>query len=241
MSETTRWIIMLAVAYFAGAVPFAYLIGKSKGIDIREHGSGNVGASNVGRVLGRKYGFSCFALDVLKGFVPTLVAAQWCGTWAVDLTNLEPVQILLWMGVGVVAILGHMFPVYLKFVGGKGVATGFGAMLGVFPHLTWPVLVAIGAWVLTLKITGWIGLASMVAASSVPVFWFAFAVWNPGHGSRTVADVIGDGWPFAATTAALAALVIWKHRTNIVRMLNGTEPRVGDAPHEHEVASQPAE
>lgn len=220
---------MNAAAYLLGAVPFAFLIAMAHGVDIRKVGSGNVGASNVGRNLGRKWGMLVFVLDVLKGAVPTAVAGWWLGVMPRDLSDLTTAEMFLWMGVGVSAILGHMFPVYLGFRGGKGVATGLGVIAAIYPHLTWPALAGLATWYTVLKLWRFIALASIVAAISIPL-WFAAAAIPVGAGqtSATWLDNMGRGWPFWAVSLVLGLVVTFRHRSNIARIREGKEPRVGD-------------
>jgi len=232
MNESVRWIILILVAYVLGSIPFAYLFGRMKGIDIRQHGSGNVGASNIGRLVGRRWGMLCFALDVLKGVVPVVVAGWWCGVYGDGSESLSTGQMFWLMGVGVAAIVGHMAPVFLGFRGGKGVATAFGAMLGMYPHLTWPALAGLAVWLVCVKLTRIISLSSMLAAAALPVAFVVAQIpsdidvvpepWSKFMGS------VKAGWPFLLITVLLAVLVIWRHRTNIQRLIAGTEPHIGD-------------
>ncbi len=236
MSDPVKWTILVVGAYLIGSIPFALLIGRARGIDIRKHGSGNVGASNVGRVLGRKYGMMCFALDVCKGLGPTVLAGLWCGLFASDLRDSAPVisttQMLLWITVAFAAIIGHTNSAYLGFKGGKGVATGFGSLLGIYPHLTWPILGALVVWIGAVKLWRMISVASMLAAISLPL-WFLLISIAPSSGETVGAGSFVDGltarWPFVLVTAMLAILVIWKHRSNIQRIRAGTETRIGQA------------
>ncbi len=232
MSETMKWIVMSGAAYLLGAIPFAFLIARMHGVDIRTVGSGNVGASNVGRQLGRKWGMLCFVLDVLKGAGPTAAAGWWTGVMGKEMGALSAGQMFAWMGVGVCAILGHMLPVYLKFRGGKGVATGLGVTLAIYPHLTWPALAGLVTWCLVLKVWRYIALASIVAALSIPVWFAAMCVpkevgTSGGGPERSFAENLGRGWPFWGVTLALGLVVTWRHRSNLGRMRAGTEPKVG--------------
>jgi len=206
------WPLLIVVGFAAGSIPFAWLIGRARGIDIRKHGSGNPGATNVGRVLGAKWGHLCLALDVAKGLGPTL-AAGWAagvlGKRALDTTDAG-----LWLAVAVACVLGHMFSPWLGFKGGKGVATGLGGMLGVFPALTVPATAALLVWIVSTRVTRYVGVSSCLAALAIPV---AAALWARGDGRAVL----------VAGTAILAALVIWKHRGNLRRTLAGEEPRVG--------------
>ncbi|HRQ72947.1 MAG TPA: glycerol-3-phosphate 1-O-acyltransferase PlsY [Phycisphaerales bacterium] len=217
ISMTPDAIILISAAYLAGSVPFGVLIARSRGVDLRAHGSGNVGATNVGRVLGRRWGMLCFALDLLKGLVPTVAAGAWMG--ALGRTDLPSAQAWVWLAVAVAAVLGHVFPVWLRFRGGKGVATGFGAALGVFPMLTLPALAALVVWLALVAATKYVGISSCIAALTLPIG--VAAIVSLSDAAHTGAA------PFYAATAFLIALVLWRHRSNIARTLAGTENRVG--------------
>lgn len=213
------WLIWLALAYLCGSIPFAVLIGRWRGVDIRKHGSGNPGASNLGRAVGRKWGLLCFFLDVLKGLLPTLAF----GLLYLDLAAagdgaaLTPGLSLQWVAVGLAAVLGHVFSLWLGFRGGKGVATGLGAALGLFPVVTAPGFIALGIWYVVCKTSGYVGLASVVAAASLPLLTIASCLML---GMR-----VGEIAIFFGLTGALAALVIWRHRGNLSRLRAGTEPK----------------
>jgi len=207
-------VLFFLAAYLLGSIPFALLIGLAKGVDIREHGSGNVGATNAGRVLGKKWGITCFLLDVTKGFLPVLGYGLVVGT-VLD----SAVSALQWMAVAVAAVCGHVFPVWLRFKGGKGVATGLGVLLGFWPVLTFAGLAGALMWLIVLNATAYVGLASVLAAVSLPV-WAVLAglVW--GVPVPALAVLVG-------LSTALAALVVVRHRSNIKNLLAGTESRVG--------------
>ena len=190
-------IVLSIVAYLFGAIPFGLLVAKSRGVDIRQHGSGNIGATNVFRVIGKGWGIFTFALDALKGFIPAFLFPR--------LVGLEPVWGVLF---GFVAILGHSFPLYLRFKGGKGVATSAGMLLGVAPFA---VGIGFACWVLCMVLSRTVSLSSIVAAVAV-----ACTVWIQDKG--LVVNI---------ALTVLAALVIWLHRANIKRLLNGTENRFG--------------
>lgn len=219
MSGDAPWWIAMAGAYLIGSIPFGLLLGLARGVDIRDHGSGNIGATNAMRVLGRKLGTLCFALDVLKGAAPTIgagLALGWLGDRAP--TSAESWR---WMAVAGAAILGHVFPIWLRFRGGKGVATGFGAMLAIWPAVTIPAVGALAVWVAMVRITRYVGVSSCAAAVSLPALIGALAT------AGLTVDGLRAAWPFIAATGALAALVLWRHRANLSRTLAGTERRVG--------------
>ena len=197
-------VLVCVFAYFFGAIPFALIIGKLHGVDIRKVGSGNVGATNVTRAVGPVQGKICFALDLLKGAIPVL-AAQ------VALPGHYGVAI----AAGAIAILGHMFPVYLKFKGGKGVSTGAGAALALAPL---PLLCALVLWVVLFLVTRYVSVASIAAAVALPVFAFVFRFLNIGN-------VTAKSMPVLIFFCAIAAITVYRHRSNIKRLLEGTENR----------------
>ncbi len=234
MNEMMLWFILMAGAYLLGAIPFGYLIGKMRGVDIREHGSKNIGATNAGRVLGRKWGVICFVLDVGKGFAPTLTAGVLMNLadlelWQeVDPTLPSAGEQFLWVGVGFAAILGHMFPIYLSLRGGKGVATAFGVMLGVFPFLTWPVLGGVMVWLAVVRLGRMVSLASICAALSLPV-WLVVGRIPFDIDTNADASFVGavvEVWPLLVVTVLLALLIVLRHRSNIGRILAGTESKI---------------
>ena len=206
-----HWLIWLLIGYSAGSIPFSLLIGLAKGVDIRKQGSGNVGATNVGRILGKPYGIACFLLDVAKGALPVAIAGQFIdhstviGQWQ-------------WLTVAAAAVLGHVFPVWIKFKGGKGVATGFGVLLGFWPTLTLPALLAIVTWIICVAIWRYISLASIVAALLLPVYLIGITQFR----GQAIADLM----PFLIVSSLLALLVILRHLTNIKRLIAGTESKV---------------
>ncbi len=188
--------IFLIFGYFVGAIPFGLVIGKMAGLDVRQEGSCNIGATNVSRVLGKKLGFLTLICDCLKGFLPMYLAASVLP----DTANKEMFVALT----GLMAVLGHMFPVYLKFRGGKGVATG----LGVFLYLSPPViLISLLVFIAAVALSGFVSVGSLLASGLVP-FW----LWMLGGSGITIG------------VAAVVALLIWfKHHENIGRLVRGTE------------------
>lgn len=196
--------LCLALAYLLGAVPFGLLLARSRGVDIRKVGSGNIGATNVWRNLGRNWGLATFALDVLKGYVPAAVfpavAAWWLG-YAGD-------SGLLGLGCGVAAIVGHNWPVYLKFRGGKGVATSAGVLLGIAPAA---VGLGLAVWLVLFFTTHYVSVASMCAGLTVA----AAGWWCYPETSRAL----------PITLSALALIVVWRHRSNLRRLREGKESK----------------
>ena len=220
------WALLVLAGYVSGSIPFGYLIGRARGVDIRTRGSGNIGATNVGRVLGKKFGGLCFALDVLKGLAPTAGAGLAMGVWGTS--SITASDASWWIGVAGATMAGHMFPVWLRFRGGKGVATGLGACLGIHPYLSLPALSALVVWIVSVRATRYVGFSSCVAAASLVVFvwvWHGLGLWG-----RLAGEAEGGGLaPFYAGTAVLAVIVVVKHRGNLARMARGEEPRLGEA------------
>ena len=210
----------IVVAYLVGAIPFAQIIAKAHGKDLRTIGSGNIGATNLARACGRRWGYACFALDVLKGFIPMVVTRTIAGSLLEDVATTGPGFLALWLAVGVAAILGHVFPVYLKFKGGKGVSTSFGVSLGLWPYFTVGALVALLVWLLCAAIWRYVSLASMCAAVSFPV---TLAVATAIREDWRLANL----WPLLIAAIAIPLLVILLHRKNIRRLLAGTESKIG--------------
>jgi glycerol-3-phosphate acyltransferase PlsY len=210
------WAAAIAVGFLIGSIPFGFIIARLKGVDIRRHGSGNIGATNVGRVLGRRLGMTCFVLDVCKGLAPTLGAGVVLGV--AGRYVLVGADAWWWLAVMASPVLGHMFSPWIGFKGGKGVATGFGALLGVFPILTWAVLGAFAVWVVVTLATRYVGLASSVAAVAIPIFVAVEFLLLGRMESAT---------PFLVVTGLVAALVLYKHRGNLARLMRGEESKIG--------------
>jgi acyl phosphate:glycerol-3-phosphate acyltransferase len=197
------YLIVTVAAYLLGSVPSGYLAGKIAGTDVRTRGSGNIGATNVLRVLGKKHGYSVFLADALKGFLPVQLALRFAGEHHPDY--------LFGIIAAIASVFGHSFPIWLRFRGGKGVATALGACAALLPGET--VLVA-ALWVLTFFAFRFVSLASLAAAIALP-----FSVWLFGYCVGRV-DLL-----LLAFSVLVAVLVICRHRSNIVRLLRGTEPR----------------
>ena len=151
-------------AYLLGSIPFGLLIARAHGKDLRSVGSGNIGATNVSRALGRKWAYACFLLDVLKGLIPTLAAMLLAGPEVSGSYSERLVMLWLWLAVGCAAVVGHVFPVYVRFKGGKGVATRFGVALGIWPYFTICAAVAIAVWVAVVLMWRYVSLASITAS-----------------------------------------------------------------------------
>jgi acyl phosphate:glycerol-3-phosphate acyltransferase len=188
--------LLLIFAYLLGSVPTGYILGSLAGVDVRKAGSGNVGATNVARVVGKRHGILTLVADIAKGFIPIAVAFS---------LGLTPTATAF---VGIAAFLGHLYPVFLRFQGGKGVATALGVFLGLGP---WATLVLMAIFVLVVLATRVVSLSSIVAAAFAPiVFWFFF------HSPI-----------LTGTSLFIAVMIILRHRGNIQRLLLGTEPRLG--------------
>jgi glycerol-3-phosphate acyltransferase PlsY len=213
------WGVALAGAYLLGSIPFGLLIGKAKGVDIRESGSGNIGATNAMRVLGKPAGLLCFVLDVLKGALPVVASGMYFSLLASP--DVPAATALLWMLVGLTAVIGHMFPIFLRFKGGKGVATGFGMLAAFFPITTYPAIGALVLWIVVMKTTRYVSVASCAAAASIPLLIIAWLSVLGGPAQLAAA------WPFVLMTVLLAGFVVFKHRSNLARVRAGTENKVG--------------
>jgi glycerol-3-phosphate acyltransferase PlsY len=215
------WILFLVfplAAYVIGATPFGVLLARAKGVDLRKSGSGNVGATNVGRVLGRRWGYLCFVLDVAKGLLPVLAAGAMLDVLHPQIAP-ERLKQLSWLLVACGAICGHVFSFYLGFRGGKGVATGLGVVLGVWPYFTVPGLAALAIWIVLTLATRYVSVGSIVAAAAfVPMM----AVYCHLRGWP-----LAERWPLLAFATAMATLIIVRHRTNISRLIHGTENKIG--------------
>jgi glycerol-3-phosphate acyltransferase PlsY len=209
------FVPLIIFAYLLGAVPFGFLIGKAHGKDLRQIGSGNIGATNAARVLGKKWGCVCFVVDVLKGLVPMLLVP------ALGLTHppLTTGQLTLWILVGAAAVMGHVFPVYLGFKGGKGVATSLGIVLGLWPYFTVCGIAVFVIWAVTLVIWRYVSLSSIIAAVSFPVILIGCIVSIESWSFNQL-------WPLVGIAVLMALLVIVRHRSNIVRLRNGSETKV---------------
>ena len=209
-------IVMIPLAYLLGGVPFGLMVGRMRGVDVRQLGSGNTGATNVGRVLGRRYFFLVLFLDAMKSAVPAGVASLLVHLNTQPLER-TPLLFALWLGTGVAALLGHVFSPFLGFKGGKGVATALGIALGVFPFMTLPGAVALVVFVAVYKATRYISAGSLAAATVFPVAYVGFALWRDWA-------PFGRQWPVLLLTSLMALLIIVRHRANIGRLLSGTEP-----------------
>ncbi len=221
------WLCPL-IAFLLGSIPFGLIIAKAKGIDIRQHGSGNIGATNVLRVVGKKYGITCLILDALKGLIPTLVAISlirfpgmknpmafdallpWSGEF--PMLTAQIMQVVA----GLCAILGHNYSPWVGFKGGKGIATSAGVLIAMMPAA---IVILLIVWALVFFTTRYVSLASIIAAAILPLVTI-YGSWTHGK--------IADGtWnkPLFVFSIIIAVLAVWKHRSNIQRLRQGTENR----------------
>jgi acyl phosphate:glycerol-3-phosphate acyltransferase len=237
---TSSWavlVLFVVAGYLAGSIPFGWLIGKMRGVDIRQLGSKNIGATNCGRVCGWPFGLAAFLLDVAKGFLPVGAATVWflwkgyplvmtLPSWGEDgyvtwdnfggpIPAIYQLRLLAVVLVALAAILGHTFPVWLKFKGGKAVATALGVVLAV-PMFFWPALIAFGSWVVVTAATRYVSVGSTVAAIVVAGAY----VWLEGS------KAWDDDLPATVFLGLVVVLVIVRHVSNYARLIKGTENKL---------------
>ena len=191
--------LLILASYLLGAIPNGLLIARLKGVDLQKVGSGNIGATNVFRCVGKGWGVLAFVLDAVKGFVPAFFFPR----------LLESAPPWLGLACGVAAVAGHNWPVWLKFKGGKGVSTSAGMLLGIAPAA---VGIGFAVFALTVALTRFVSLGSILAAVAVPAAY----LWMNGAENRLLAVAL----------VLMGGLVIVKHRANVGRLLKGTEPRI---------------
>jgi len=216
----TYIVAIIFISYLIGSIPFGFLIGRLRGIDVRKHGSGNIGATNVFRILGPRWGIFVFFCDAGKGVAAVLLAKWLAGNFPVgfslgpemhlEATHFEPV-----VG-GILAaiwcIVGHSFPVWLRFSGGKGVATSAGVMFGLLPLAS---VVGFVVWVIVFYSTRYVSIASLSASCALALSVLVIPE-DPAHSER---------WPLFVLALVAVILIFWRHRANIERLRNGTEHR----------------
>ncbi|HTX69909.1 MAG TPA: glycerol-3-phosphate 1-O-acyltransferase PlsY [Thermoleophilia bacterium] len=189
------FIVLLVLAYLIGSIPFGVVIGKLfYGVDVRQHGSGNVGTTNVFRVLGKRAGVAVLILDMLKGYIPGVIAAWLFHPWFAIFIAAAPV-------------VGHMYSVFLRFKGGKGIATGAAAVAALVPLV---FLIVVSVWVILVLTTRYVSVASLAATTLVPVLTIAF----------------GEPLPYQIAGVLVAVVIWWAHRGNLKRLRAGEENRV---------------
>lgn len=203
MDRHLACLVWIAAAYLVGAIPFGYLIGRMRGVDVRTVGSKNIGATNVYRTVGHGWGFLAFFCDFAKGLVPTLLASLYAARHPGGSALVAGMPVC----VGLACVVGHTLTVFMRFKGGKGVATAFGMFLALAPY---PTLLAFAVFVVTVWLSHYISLGSILAAVTLGAAIWLFPATLP---LRIVADVI-------------AVFVVVKHRSNIQRLIKGCENRI---------------
>ena len=206
--------ILIIGSYLLGSVPFGLLIARLHGKDLRSIGSGNIGATNVSRALGKKWACVCFCLDVLKGLIPMIIA----GFVLQPITNM-PVKFVIWIIVGTMAVVGHIFPVYIRFKGGKGVATSLGIGLGVWPYYTVVGIITFAIWIICVLTWRYISLASMIAGICFPILLIGLTL---ARQSWKFVEL----WPLMVVALLIPLLLIIRHKDNIKRLIAGTEDKI---------------
>ncbi|MEA3162599.1 MAG: acyl phosphate:glycerol-3-phosphate acyltransferase [Verrucomicrobiota bacterium] len=201
------WLLIAVLSYFIGSIPSGYLVARSQGVDIRQHGSRNIGATNVLRVMGKKWGYLVFLCDSSKGFLAVklgfLIAAH---------SFQSPV--LGEVIAAIACILGHNYTLWLGFKGGKGIATSGGVILALFPIAVICCIAIV--WVVVFYSSKYVSLASIAAAVALPFSVFLFV---PKTGT--------EFWVVFGFSLLVCVLAVWRHQSNIVRLMNGTETRFG--------------
>ena len=210
--EIVCYVVTALAAYLLGSIPTGFLVAQTRGIDIRTVGSGNIGATNTLRVLGKPAGLFVFVMDALKGWLAVVPLAFLIATFfgrPQSGTSFETAQIIA----GLCAILGHNYTCWLQFKGGKGIATSAGVLLALVP---WALLIIFAVFILLLLATRYVSMGSIAAAAALP-----FASWLTGESPAKI-----------IVTGAMGMLAIYKHKENIHRLLKGTERRIGAPPKE---------
>ena len=208
-----KFAALIIASYLLGSIPFGLIIAKAHGKDLRKIGSGNIGATNLSRAMGRKWAYFCFILDVSKGLIPMLITAGFISS--------EPgtAELFLWLMVGVAAVTGHILPIYLRFKGGKGVATSFGVALGLWPYYTICAVATFVVWIVVVLIWRYISLGSIIASIVFPVTLIviitAGQTWD-----------FANLWPLLTVAIGIPIMVIVRHHENIKRIIAGTENKV---------------
>jgi len=204
-------IVSALGSYLIGSIPTAYLLGKIKKIDIRKHGSGNVGATNVARILGKRVAALVLVIDIIKGFLAVFCSRLWFEAGdSVEWINSHSYIYLMLLS-GAFVVLGHIYPVWLKFKGGKGVATAAGILLALSPF---QVLIGLGVFLASVSLSKIVSLSSMLAVMSLPFTYFFFFDFQ--HDAELFYFLL-----------SLALFIVVKHRSNIVRIYHGTESKIG--------------
>lgn len=215
ISFVYKIIGLFVFAYLLGSIPFGFLLGQFKGIDIREHGSKNIGATNAGRVLGKKFFYLSLFADVLKGFIPTFSAG--IILFQTNSNSISPQWLFLfWILVSFFAVAGHNWPVWLNFKGGKGVATSLGVVLAIYPYYTVPGILGFAIWIILVKTSGYVSIGSVTSAIIFVATYFFMVIiideWS-----------LKEQWPLLVFSILMSGVLIFRHRSNIRRLLDGKE------------------
>ena len=205
VSSLYPWLLIAIGSYLLGSIPAGFIAGKICGVDLRTQGSGNIGATNALRVLGKKWGYAVFLFDFLKGLVPVLLALHWGRTVGVEPSSAPGALAALG------SLVGHSFPVWLGFKGGKGIATSGGVIIGLFSLPAF--LICLGVWLLLFTTTRYVSVASIGGALSLPVVVGAMFLMHR------------IDWLALTVSIVMCGLAVWRHRSNITRLRAGTEPR----------------
>ncbi|MDD5327733.1 MAG: glycerol-3-phosphate 1-O-acyltransferase PlsY [Phycisphaerae bacterium] len=207
------FVILIFGAYLLGAIPFGLIIARAHGKDLRSIGSGNIGATNLSRAVGKKWAYLCFLLDAAKGLLPMAVAVRFISSPP------TVAELFLVLAAGCAAVLGHIFPIYLKFKGGKGVATSFGVALGLWPYYTICAAVAFLIWLTVLLLWRYVSLASITASVAFPLTLVLMIKLARGWDFANL-------WPLLIAAVAIPIMVVLRHRENIKRLIAGTESKI---------------
>jgi acyl phosphate:glycerol-3-phosphate acyltransferase len=214
MNRTLVLLALIPLGYLMGSIPFGLLVGRAKGIDPRSAGSGNIGATNLGRLLGGRYFALVFTLDGLKGLLPVLA-----GGCVLNFTAANQMDCLLWILIAIAALLGHSTSIFLKFKGGKGVATSAGVIFGIWPYFFLAGCLGMLAFVVIFKLMRYVSVASMGGA-------VCFALTFVIMGLIRHWPIFDAQLPFLIFALLIPTLIIYKHRANIARLRAGTELRI---------------
>ena len=214
-----QFAVAMVIAYLLGSIPVALIIAKAHHIDLRSIGSGNIGATNLSRALGKKWGYVCFLLDALKGFIPMVLIGVFFKPVFLQAHPSQTVFLLLWLTSGIAAVLGHVFPIYAGFKGGKGVATSFGVALGLWPYFSICALLSLVIWIGLVLAFRYISLASIVAAIAFPVILLLAIMVVPDWKLSIL-------WPLFAASGLIPITIVVRHRENVKRILAGTESKI---------------
>jgi glycerol-3-phosphate acyltransferase PlsY len=198
------WLLIAIFSYLIGSLPTGYLAGRLCGVDLRTQGSGNIGATNALRVLGKVWGYGVFLVDFLKGLLPVVVAGIWSSQLGIHPASAPGAL------AGLCVLLGHSFPVWLGFQGGKGIASSAGVIVGLFPFA---MVLCIGSWGLFFTITRYVSVASIAASIALPIAVTILLILHRAD------------WLALVVSLLMCLLALWRHRSNIARLRTGTEPR----------------